>query len=90
MSNLFYEYNKSQHDAVNGLHQEMHGEGESEFLLIFNKTSGAYIGRTCGHVNETKGDSQHYAPELFVFAQLSFEKNPATHADQKRHQPVDI
>ena len=43
MSNLFYEYNKSQYDAANGLEKEMLGEGESEFLLVFNKTSGAYI-----------------------------------------------
>ena len=70
MSNLFYEYNKSQHDVVNSLNKEMHGEGETEFLLIFNKTSGAYIGRTCGHVNETKSDSTHYK-----FKKVSFLVN---------------
>ena len=73
MSNLFYEYNKSQHDVVNSLNKEMHGEGETEFLLIFNKTSGAYIGRTCGHVNETKSDSTHYKFKKVSFDPTVFE-----------------
>mgnify|MGYP003121830737 CR=1 FL=1 len=73
MSNLFYEYNKSQYDAANGLEKEMHGEGESEFLLVFNKASGAYIGRTCGHVSETKSDSKHYKYKKISFDPTVFD-----------------
>lgn len=60
------------HDQVSKLHEKMEGPGATSFLLVFNKASGAYVGRAAGNVNSTQQDSTHYK-----FKKLKFD--PTTH-----------
>ena len=71
--NLYTQINEGVHKVANQLDDEMTGSGESEFLLIFNKTSGAYIGHVVGHVNETKSDSTHYKFKKVKFDPTVYE-----------------
>ena len=56
------------HEQGDKLHELMEGSGATDFLLIFNKASGAYMGRAVGNVGSTAHDSTHYK-----FKRLKFD-----------------